>query len=89
MKSIDEIKKEIVELENSYPTSHSEQKAYKSAGKKVKLLRDIITYLELINPNEAFVSNQINDLERKLGIIDNGFDLWTQNVPRNIRAKSR
>jgi len=92
MKTIEQVKKELAELEGSgqgirhtistapEKISDKAEKQYKKAQKRCAFLHLCVLYLES-GPNPDFVQQEKQRLKRHLSIIDGGFDEWCKNTP--------
>lgn len=76
MKTVKEIKKEIIDLDVEFKDGGLHKKAILTrAGKKRTLLTKCIYYLET-NPQENFVKGSLVGVEKKIKTIDDGFGDW-------------
>lgn len=77
MKTAKEIQAEIAALENEGKRAAVKESAYKKLGKQAAVLRQCLHYLET-NPKEDFIRTQIEFVEKKLRVVDEGYSTWAR-----------
>lgn len=74
MKNIKEIQTEIKEVDATKRNNCTETQ-WKRLGNRRKFLNACIFYLET-NPNIDFINKENARLEKKLALIDDGYEMW-------------
>lgn len=87
MKTIQEIQKEIVDIEKFCATDRATKRQMASGAKRIENLRSCIMYLET-NPSQEFMLKQLAQLKDKVSIINSGFSSWKSNNPKDAEVNN-
>lgn len=87
MKTIAELKQRIADITAEIQDEPKASKRNK-LRKEVTIINDAIIYLEL-NPNESYVSREIEKLKNKIQQVKAGFKIDKENLTKSFISKLR